>query len=228
MVQCERRKRQFCPDRQSCGCGISMLQAKNRYIDAFERLDFIRLKPCRAGRVAQADQQVHNHTRLMRNGVDCRSMHLRQSANGIGRDGDEPSGCGFQKHPVIAYQPGKPAFGSGHLQQRVGKSGFPAAACADDQQATIGHQQSRGMNMGLPVRIGRSGAIHAQTDLPGTRDQLSAGSETTKRAPRISPGLVPGMFSADSLPPCASIICLLIDRPRPEFWPKSSEAGRSV
>jgi hypothetical protein len=29
------------------------------------------------------------------------------------------------------------------------------------------------------------------------------------------------MFSAVSVPPCASAICRLIDRPRPEFWPKA-------
>ena len=53
-------------------------------------------------------------------------------------------------------------------------------------------------------------------------------SATTKRAPRMSPGLVPAMFSAVSVPPCASTICRLIDRPRPEFWPKASLDGRSV
>ena len=58
--------------------------------------------------------------------------------------------------------------------------------------------------------------------------QPSAGSVTTKRAPRTSPGLVPGMFSAVSVPPCASTICRLIDRPRPEFWPNASLEGRSV
>jgi hypothetical protein len=60
------------------------------------------------------------------------------------------------------------------------------------------------------------------------RDHASAGSVTTKRAPLISPGLVPGMFSAVSVPPWASTICLEIDRPRPEFWPNASPAGRSV
>ena len=34
----------------------------------------------------------------------------------------------------------------------------------------------------------------------------SAGSEMTKRAPRMSPGFPPGMFSAVSVPPCASMI----------------------
>ena len=47
----------------------------------------------------------------------------------------------------------------------------------------------------------------------------------TKRAPRTSPGLPPGMFSAVSVPPWASTIWRLIDRPRPEFWPNASPAG---
>ena len=46
-----------------------------------------------------------------------------------------------------------------------------------------------------------------------------------KRAPLMSPGLVPAMFSAVSVPPCASTIWRLIDRPRPEFWPKASLGG---
>lgn len=62
----------------------------------------------------------------------------------------------------------------------------------------------------------------------GATDQASAGSVTMNRAPLTSPGLAPAMFSAVSLPPCASTICRLIDRPKPEFWPKASPAGRSV
>ena len=64
--------------------------------------------------------------------------------------------------------------------------------------------------------------------LAGGKRQPSAGSVTTKRAPRTSPGLVPGMFSAVSVPPCASTICRLIDSPSPEFWPNASPDGRSV
>ena len=56
----------------------------------------------------------------------------------------------------------------------------------------------------------------------------SAGKAMVNRAPRISPGLVPGMFSALSQPPCASAICLLMESPRPEFWPNASGDGRSV
>ena len=59
----------------------------------------------------------------------------------------------------------------------------------------------------------------------------SAGSLTTKRAPatvgRSSDPVGPGRFSAQIRPPCASMICLEIDRPRPEFWPKPW-CGRSV
>ena len=56
----------------------------------------------------------------------------------------------------------------------------------------------------------------------------SAGSVTMKRAPLISPGLVPAMFSAVRRPPCASAICRLMESPRPEFWPNPSDSGRSV
>ncbi len=51
-----------------------------------------------------------------------------------------------------------------------------------------------------------------------------SGSRTTKRAPVTvgspSASFGPGRFSAQMRPPCASMICLEIDRPRPEFWPK--------
>ncbi|TCU65389.1 hypothetical protein EDE08_1133 [Bradyrhizobium sp. R2.2-H] len=51
-----------------------------------------------------------------------------------------------------------------------------------------------------------------------------AGSLTTKRAPATvgapSASSGPGRFSAQMRPPWASMICLEIDRPRPEFWPK--------
>ena len=62
----------------------------------------------------------------------------------------------------------------------------------------------------------------------GATDQASAGNVAMNRAPLISPGLAPEMFSAVSLPPCASTICRLIESPNPEFWPNASPAGRSV
>jgi hypothetical protein len=59
-----------------------------------------------------------------------------------------------------------------------------------------------------------------------------AGSRTTKRAPSTLGGswstlATPMRFSAQMRPPCASMICLEIDRPRPEFCPKPW-CGRSV
>ena len=61
----------------------------------------------------------------------------------------------------------------------------------------------------------------------------SIGSWTVKRAPSTigsEPGDDPGfvLFSAQMRPRCASMICLVIDRPRPEFWPKSHSSPRSV
>ena len=55
----------------------------------------------------------------------------------------------------------------------------------------------------------------------GGRRRHVAGSRTTKRAPatRVSPSALegPARFSAQIFPPCASMICLEIDRPSPEF-----------
>jgi len=65
------------------------------------------------------------------------------------------------------------------------------------------------------------------------RSTHSSGSWTVKRAPSTAgpdsgegPGFV--RFSAHMRPRCASMICLVIDRPRPEFWPKSPSSPRSV
>ncbi len=89
--------------------------------------------------------------------------------------------------------------------------GLAAAGSAGDEYAALaGHQRG-----GVQVVCGQSA-------------QLSAGRATMKRAPLMSPGLVPGMFSAVSVPPCASTIWRLIEGPRPEFWPNASLAGRSV
>ena len=55
----------------------------------------------------------------------------------------------------------------------------------------------------------------------------AAGRRTVKRAPSTvggAPGSVrrPRAVLGDDRPRCASTICLEIDRPRPEFWPKAS------
>ena len=86
----------------------------------------------------------------------------------------------------------------------------------------------------------RTGRGSAPQDLrPGPRRRgcwpcaagHGAGSRTTKRAPTMvgSPSASPGpaRFSAQIRPPWASTICLEIDRPSPEFWPKPW-CGRSV
>ena len=55
-------------------------------------------------------------------------------------------------------------------------------------------------------------------------DHTKAGRRTTKRAPATvaSPPSLGGTtrFSAQIVPLWASTICLEIDRPNPEFWPK--------
>jgi hypothetical protein len=64
----------------------------------------------------------------------------------------------------------------------------------------------------------------------------SAGSRTTKRAPSTLGSLLDSLprsagavrFSAQIVPPWPSTICLEIDSPRPEFWPKPCSSGRSV
>ena len=57
--------------------------------------------------------------------------------------------------------------------------------------------------------------------------RAQAGSETTKRAPRIRPS-APRRFAAAMVPPCASAMRREMLSPSPEWTPAASPRGRSV
>ena len=61
---------------------------------------------------------------------------------------------------------------------------------------------------------------------PAARGYAPPGSRTMNRAPVTLPS-ASRMFSALIRPCRPSTICRLIDRPRPECWPKRSPLGRS-
>lgn len=96
-------------------------------------------------------------------------------------------------------------------QKAQRKRGLARAGWPEDQQAT-------------PVQRDRAGVKHRPVARIG-----HTGKPMTKRAPKggeVGSAAVGRMFSAQITPPCASMICLEIARPRPEWLPKSP-FGRS-
>ncbi len=108
---------------------------------------------------------------------------------------------------VVADQHGLSDLSRASGQDEIERQ--PRLACArraTDQHRPISHQHRGRVDAGSP------GAGHG------------AGSLTTKRAPATvgSPSSPAGpvRFSAQTRPPCASMICFEIDSPNPEFCPK--------
>ena len=121
-----------------------------------------------------------------------------------------------EQHLVVGDQRGKPAAArctGRSAQARASTCRVPDAP--RDQHAAVAERRSA-------VACMLTG---------GTRHASAFGRQRhhEARAARRSPGLRARACSRRvSVPPCASTICRLIDRPRPEFWPKASLAGRSV
>ena len=109
--------------------------------------------------------------------------------------------------PVIADQNGfRDLAGAAGDNEIEGEARFARARGAANQDRALADANRRGMNS------------------CGNRTCHGAGSRTTKCAPIIvgtpSASAGPTRFSAQMRPPWASMICLEIDRPSPEFCPK--------
>src|ERR1700743_1123726 len=112
-------------------------------------------------------------------------------------------------HAVVTDQygggnlPGSPGQDEIEGEARFAGPGGPA-----DQHGVRSHQHCRSVDA----------RVHSAAHGAG------AGSRSTKRAPDTvaSPSALvgPGRFSAQMRPPWASMICLEIDSPSPEFCPK--------
>ncbi len=157
----------------------------------------------------EPDHEVDDGPRVERHACRPEPPDLDKAGYGVRGGADQRPAMRRQQQLVVADEPPEAAEAVHAGNQRQRQSGLSRAGRAGDQNATVAEQHGAGMDV----------RRHAQ---------LSAGRVTVKRAPRMSPGLAPGMFSAVSVPPCASTIWREIDRPRPEFWPKASPAGRSV
>src|SRR5450432_2560434 len=115
---------------------------------------------------------------------------------------------------VIPDQNGRWKLSRAPAQDEVeGEARFPRTGWSADQDRAGSHHHRRRMNAAFGY-IGHG-----------------AGSLTTKRAPATvgspSSPTGPARFSAQMRPLWASMICLEIESPRPEFWPKPW-CGRSV
>ena len=135
-------------------------------------------------------------------------------ASAAGGRSEQSSVAGGQLDTVVSDQACKPnESGGGGVDQRQRETRLAAARRPADQQGTAADQHRRSMHRR------RCGLPHF------------AGRRTTKRAPRTAGGSsgveTLRRFSAHMRPACASTICLEIDRPSPEFWPKPC-SGRSV
>ena len=109
--------------------------------------------------------------------------------------------------------------GSRRLHQRQRKARFAGARGPADQHGARTDENGGGMDRGgMPDR-----GSPRITSPAGARRSGRRGPAARRRRP-ASEAM---RFSAQMRPPCASTICLEIDRPRPEFWPKPC-SGRSV
>lgn len=150
----------------------------------------------------QHDPRTGHHVRRQQTDP----ARLDHAANGAGGAGD---GCTIiipNLDSIIRYK------GTAMGHQLQGKRRFPRPRGAKDENATP-----------LKAHAGR-----VEDRRPG-RNPRHRGRPTTKRAP--SGGVVMSasavrMFSAQITPPCASMICLEIASPRPEWLP-NCPAGRS-
>src|SRR6516162_4426455 len=121
----------------------------------------------------------------------------------------------FEMNAVVAHQAREPQqAGVRRLNERECKLRFAGSRRPTDEDGARADQHGRGVH-------GRSLIRHH-----------IAGSRTMKRAPStkgVSSEAAGACwrFSAQMRPPCASMICLEIDRPRPEFCPKAW-CGRCV
>jgi hypothetical protein len=158
-------------------------------------------------RCGKVDDHPNHRARFVREPYQADAAHLDQAGQRFGRPGQQPAMCGFKMNPVVRHQArewkrtGSRHFNQFQRQPRFSGSGWPA------------DQHSAGSD-----KDGRS--VHRR----GGRCHYGAGRRTMKRAPATvaspcsSGG--PGLFSTQIAPPWASTICLEMERPSPEFWPK--------
>ena len=144
---------------------------------------------------------------------------IRPASEGAGRTSSRPlrasttarSSATRRANGSAQDQCPRPGPGPRPLQQRERQPRLAGTGWPPDQHGAAAHQHGRGVNGRRHQTVGSSNVKRA----PSTRGASSAEAGTAVR------------FSALSVPRWASTICLEIERPSPEFWPKPW-CGRSV
>ena len=165
-------------------------------------------RPANARRPPRRDRSTKpNHgTGFVRHPVQSDAAHLDQTGQYLGRARQQAAAGGFEMDAIVGDQPREPqGSGARGFKEFERKPGFSGSGRSADQHRVRANQHGRGVH-----RRQRS------------RHHI-AGRRTIKRAP-VTVGVPsasggPIRFSTQMAPPCASTICLEIERPRPEFWP---------
>src|SRR5947209_74688 len=121
----------------------------------------------------------------------------------------------LQMNAVVSHQAGEPQQpGVRCLNEREGKLRFAGSRRPTDEHGARAGQHGRGVPGRRLMRHHIAGS-RTMKRAPSTKDVSSEAAGADRR------------FSAQMRPPCASMMCLEIERPRPEFCPKAW-CGRCV
>ena len=193
--------------------------SRGRVIPSISALRGRSARACRAASVGrQIDDQADHGDRLVRRAAGCRGRGFRSGrpapAPGAPAAGRARLSTWARSSATSRAKGSAPCAAA--LQQSPGQPRFAGAGRPADQHG-LGADQHGG---GVDGRDRGSRAITSPAGAPR--------SARRARAARSSPaGDAPCGSRPGCVPPCASTICLEIDRPSPEFWPKPW-CGRSV
>src|SRR5215475_7453052 len=154
----------------------------------------------------KVDNAADHRDGLIRQLADAEATHLDQARERVGCARQQPSMAGLESNSVVGNETRKRQYPAVRRFEELERElRFAGARGASDEKRACTDEHRAGMH-GRPLR------------------HQEAGSRTVKRAPSTFDGSEPCVamrFSAHRRPSCASTICLEIERPRPEFWPKS-------
>ena len=157
----------------------------------------------------EVHHQADHRNRLVSEPADAEPAYFDQSCQRGRRLDQQPSMARFEMDAIVSNQARERQQSRLRgVDERERQFRFARAGASADQHGAGAGQYRRGVD-------GRSVGSHH-----------GAGRRTMKRAPRTvggSSGLAAGLvrFSTQMRPPWASIMCLEMERPRPEFCPKS-------
>lgn len=201
--------------RQRCSCAIVPHPHKGHCCPTTRKGFRFGWNPCCRGGLRESHGAVHQRSIDLPKPDDPGAAQFQKPPDRVRTGCDAVTPVTSEDGPVVGNQSGVPSQRRGFGQAGEGRAAFSRARRPQKQKAGLADNDRSRMHR-------FAGHYHHAGHL------VSAGSSMMNRAPAQLPGSLPGIFSAVRLPPCASMIWRLIERPRPEFWPKSSPSGRSV